>query len=73
MGKYFFFRVPVLMALDRCGLDELQCAFLNEFNIKLFIVVPFLTPSEALRVGTYAEKNISSTFQFSWPRVVAVL
>ena len=35
-----------------CGLDELLCALLCEFNVELSIVIPFPTPSEALRVGT---------------------
>ena len=31
-------------------------ALMYESNIKLSILVPFLTPTEALRVGTYGEK-----------------
>ena len=67
VGKYFFSRVSVLMTLDRCGSDGLQCAFLKEFHIKLSIVVLVQT------VGSYTEKYVSSAFQFSWPRVVVVV
>ena len=56
VGKYFFFRVPILMGSDGGGLMDCNRALLYEFNIKLFTVIPFQTPSEALRVGTYVEK-----------------
>ena len=56
VGKYFFFHVSILMASDGGGLMNSSCALLYEFNIKLFIVIPFKTPSEALRVGTYIEQ-----------------
>ena len=56
-GYIFFFRVPTLMVSDGCGLDELLCALLYEFNVELSIIVPFHTPSGAFEdwnVGMYS-------------------
>ena len=68
--KYFFFGVIFLMASGGCGLAELLCALMYEFNVELSIVVPFPTPSEALWVVTYMKKYFFSMFYFSWPRLV---
>ena len=55
----------------RIDVDWMSCNvhFLGEFNFKLSIVIPFLTPSEVLRVGTY-RIIFSSAFQFSLSRMV---
>ena len=42
-----------IIVSDVCGLDEILCALICEFNFKLFFGVPFPTPSEALGVGTW--------------------
>ena len=43
---FFFFRVPILMASNGCGLDRVQCALLCKCNVELFILVPFPTPNQ---------------------------
>ena len=71
VGKWRNFFLPRCYshASDGCGLDELLCALLCEFNVELSIVIPFPTPSKALGVGTL-RSIFSSAFQFSLPRIV---
>ena len=48
----------------RIDVDWMSCNvhFLGEFNFKLSIVIPFLTPSEALGVGTWRSIFFRVTF-----------
>ena len=51
------------------GRTAMYSTLLCEFNVELSTVVPFPTPSEVLRIGTW-RSFFSSAFQFSWPRMV---
>ena len=53
LKEVFFLPLPILMVSDGCGLSDMICALLCEFNVELSFVVPFPSPSEALGVGTW--------------------